>query len=156
MFLDSPNQASRYQGTLLKTVKDRVFQAMHKPEPYFVSALAAYRFEYALRKLANEERDIRPFKYFLLYAFRVRFEPDDFPGAGNKKIADYCKKLGAHLADTTKAKAAFDETVLIVREALGKLSLPVARDSAKSRPLVEEVKKVAIARRETESGAATP
>lgn len=147
MFLDSPNQASRYQGTLLKTVKDRVFQSMHKPEPYFVSALAAYRFEFALRKLTNEERNIRPFKYFLLFAFRVRYETDEFPGAGNKNIAAYCNKLRMHLVDATRAKAAFDEGVLIVREALEKLELPVARDSAKSRPLIDEVRRIALARR---------
>jgi len=147
MFLDSPNQASRYQGTLLKTVKDRVFQATHKPEPYYLSALAAYRFEFALRKLTNEERNIRPFKYFLLFAFRVRYETGEFPGADNKNIATYCNKLRMHLVDATKAKAAFDEAVIIVREALEKLALPVARDSAKSRPLIDEVKRIALARR---------
>jgi hypothetical protein len=151
MFLEFPNQASRYQGTLLKTVKDRVFQATHKPEPYFVSALAAYRFEIALRKLATDERDIRPFKYFLLFAFRCRYESEEFPGAGNNKIAGYCKNLETHLADPTKAKTAFDEAVLIVREAAKNLGLFVARDNAKSRPLVEEVKKTAIARRLAES-----
>jgi hypothetical protein len=147
MFLDSPNQASRYQGTLLKAVKDRVFQSSHKPESYFVASLAAYRFEIALRKLTNEERDIRPFKYFLLYAFRSRFEQEEFPGAGNKKIAAYCNVLSDHLADTSKAKQAFDEAVLIVRQALTASGLPVARDSAKSRPLVEEVKRIARERR---------
>lgn len=147
MYLDLPNQASRYQGTLLKTVKDRVFQPNHKPEPYFIAALAAYRFEIALRKLANDERDIRPFKYFLLFAFRARYESETFPGAGNKKVADYCKKLEAHLADTTRAKAVFDESVIIVRASLDNLRLPVARDSAKSRPLIDEVRRVAISRR---------
>jgi hypothetical protein len=147
MFLDLPNQASRYQGTLLKTVKDRVFQPSHKPEPYFLSALAAYRFEIALRKLVNEERDIRPFKYFLLFAFRSRFEPEEYPGAASKKASAYCKKLEGYLIDSTAAKVVFDESVLIVREALNKLGLAVARDSAKSRPLVDEVKRTSIARR---------
>lgn len=147
MFLDSPNQASRYQGTLLKTVKDRVFQPTHKPESYFVAALAAYRFEIALRRLSNEERDIRPFKYFLLYAFRSRFEPEDFPGAANKKVASYSEALEVYLADTATAKQAFDEAVLIVRQALEASGLPVARDSAKSRPLVEQVKIIATERR---------
>jgi len=109
--------------------------------------LAAYRFEFALRKLTNEERNIRPFKYFLLFAFRVRYETGEFPGADNKNIATYCNKLRMHLVDATKAKAAFDEAVIIVREALEKLALPVARDSAKSRPLIDEVKRIALARR---------
>lgn len=147
MFLDSPNQASRYQGTLLKTVKDRVFQSAHKPEPYFVSALTAYRFEIALRKLTNDERSIRPFKYFLLFAFRLRYEAADFPGAAHKSIAPYCNKLQMHLMEATKTKAAFDEAVIIVREALANLMLPIARDSAKSRPLIEEVRRIAIDRR---------
>jgi hypothetical protein len=147
MFLDLPNQASRYQGTLLKTVKDRVFQSNHKPEAYFASALAGYRFEIALRKLVNDERDIRPFKYFLLFAFRVRYETEDFPGAGSKKVDAYCKSLETHLTDVTKVKIAFDEAVSIVREALANLKLPVERDSAKSRPLVDEVRKIATARR---------
>lgn len=154
MFLDLPNQASRYQGTLLKTVKDRVFQPSHKPEAYFLSALAAYRFEIALRKLVNDERDIRPFKYFLLFAFRSRFEPEEYPGAANKKATAYCKQLEGYLVDSTTAKVVFDESVLIVREALDKLGLAVARDSAKSRPLVDEVKRTAIARRLAESAPA--
>ena len=147
MFIDLPNQASRYQGTLLKTVKDRVFQSAHKPEPYYIAALAGYRFEMALRRLVNEERDIRPFKYFLIFAFRLRFQSEDYPGASNKKVVAYCKQLEGRLADAAKAKAAFDESVLMVREALANLGFAVARDSAKSRPLIEEVKRIAIARR---------
>lgn len=151
MFLDSPHQASRYQGTLLKTVKDRVFQPSHKPEPYFLSALAAYRFEIALRKLSNEERDIRPFKYFLLFAFRCAFEVDEFPQASSKKIGSYCKELEARLSDPNKFKFAFDVSVKIVRLALDRQKLTVARDSAKSKPLVDEVRKVALEFRTTGS-----
>lgn len=146
MFLDSPHQASRYQGTLLKTVKDRVFQLNHKPEAYFISALTAYRFEILLRRLTNDERDIRPFKYFLLFAFRYRYEPETFPGSVNKSIPKYCHALEQHLADPALTKAAFDEAVFIVRRALDKLGLPVERDSAKSRPLVDEVKRIAQTR----------
>ncbi|WP_082925564.1 AIPR family protein [Erythrobacter neustonensis] len=147
MFLNFPHQASRYQGTLLKSVKDRVFQADHRPEPYFVAALAAYRFEIALRKLSIEDRNIRPFKYFLLYAFRVRYEENEFPGAKNKKIASYSGRLLEKIDDGIKSKSVFDECVAIVREALQNLNLPIERDSAKSRPLVDEVRKVAELRR---------
>lgn len=147
MFLGLPNQASRYQGTLLKTVKDQVFQSSHKPEPYFVAALAAYRFEVALRRLTNEERDIRPFKYFLLFAFRSRFGEVDFPGAANRKVASYCEGLQNSLLDPATAKDAFDECVIIVRESLATLGLVVERDSAKSRPLVDEVRRTALARK---------
>lgn len=147
MFLNLPNQASRYQGTLLKSVKDRVFQSDHRPEPYFVSALAAYRFEIALRKLNIEERNIRPFKYFLLYAYRVRYEAMEFPGAKSKKTTAYSSNLCGNIDDSPKSKVVFDECVTIVREALHNLGLPIERDSAKSRPLVDEVRRVAESRR---------
>lgn len=156
MFLDLPNQASRYQGTLLKTVKDRVFQASHKPEPYFLAALVAFRFEIALRRLINEERDIRPFKFFLIFAFRARYEPEAYPGAAGKKVAGYVSGFDPYLKDAVVAKTAFDECVTIVRLALENLGLPVERDSAKSRPLIEEVRKVALSRRESTQAPTLP
>lgn len=146
MFLEYPNQASRYQGTLLKTVKDQVFQASHKPESYFVSALTLYRFEVATRRLPVDERVIRSFRYYLLLAFRYRYESADYPGAANRRIATYVAPLISELETSEKSKAAFDEAVLILRTALGNLGLSVERDNAKSRTLIEEVKKVASAR----------
>ena len=151
MFLDLPNQASRYQGTLLKGVKDQVFQADHRPEAYFLAALTSYKFEIALRRLINEERDIRPFKFFLMFAFRCYYEQGPFPGAADKRIAKYAEPLLAQLSDSALLKAAFDESVMIVRAALGRQGLPVERDSAKSRPLVDEIRRVALTRRSQEA-----
>ena len=93
MFLDSPHQASRYQGTLLKSVKPRVFQPDHNPEAYYTSAFAFYRFEVAIRRLPAEDRLIRAFKFYALLAFRYRFETSDYPGAASKKVSSYCIDL---------------------------------------------------------------
>ena len=143
MFLEYPNQASRYQGTLLKTVNNQVFQQGHKPEPYFLSALAFYRFEIATRKLPLAERSIKSFKYYLLLAFRYRYENCDYSSAGNKKIPAYCAPLLSVLSTPDSSKAAFDECVKIVTTALMTLNLKMERDNAKSRPLIEEVRRVA-------------
>ncbi|MGK7663402.1 MULTISPECIES: AIPR family protein [unclassified Marinovum] len=147
MFCDVPNQASRYQGTLLKNNSGRVFQSDDRPDAYYTSAFAAYRFEIAIRRLDAADRDIRPFKFYLLLALRYRYEPQDYPGAKNKKVEGYCNTLLVRLSDQSVTKETFDECVSIVREALVNLGLEVERDSAKSRPLVDEVKRVAIARR---------
>lgn len=149
MFCDLPNQAGRYQGTLLKTVKDRVFQADHKPDVYFLSAFASYRFEIAIRRLPVEERSIRAFRFYLLHAFRYRFEPHEFPGAKSKKSSKYSELLLEYLRDADRSKETFDECVKIVRGALSTLELELERDNAKSRPLVDEVKRYAIDRRPT-------
>ncbi|MGO8574388.1 AIPR family protein [Rhizobium leguminosarum] len=143
MFLDYPNQASRYQGTLLKTVNKQVFQSSHKPEPYFVAALALFRFDALARRLSPGERTLASFRYYLLLAFRYRFESQEFPGAGNRKIAAYCRGLVDHLKTPEAAKNVFDEVCSIVQEALSNLNLALERDNAKSRALVEEVKRVA-------------
>jgi hypothetical protein len=146
MFLASAHQAGRYQGTLLKAVKDRVFQPDHKPETYYTAAFAYYRFEVCLRKLPPEDRAIRSFRYFLLSAFRFRFEDRDFLGAGHKKISSYVGQLNSQLEDQEAAKDAFNECVSIVAEALSNLALPLERDNAKSKPLVDEVERIARAR----------
>lgn len=147
MFCDVPNQAGRYQGTLLKNNSDQVFQADHRPNAYYTSSFAAYRFEIAIRRLDISDRGIRPFKFYLLLAFRYRYEDQEFPGPKSKKCETYCDSLLGHLADQKKSKEAFDECVSIVKEALDNLGLDLERDSAKSRPLVAEVKKISANRK---------
>ncbi|SLN75314.1 AIPR family protein [Ruegeria meonggei] len=149
MFCDVPNQAGRYQGTLLKNNSERVFQNDHRPDAYYTAAFAAYRFEIAIRRLDIAERGIRPFKFYILLAFRCRYEDQSFPGAKSKKCEAYCNKLLEQLADQQNSKDVFDECVTIVKEALNNLGLELERDSAKSRPLVEEVKRLSVSRRTT-------
>ena len=139
MFCDLPNQATRYQGTLLKNTSERVFQNDHRPEAYYCSAFASYRFELAIRRLVGDERLIRPFKYYLLLAFRYRYEDGEFPGPKDKGSQQYCDHLLEQLKDTDTSKRTFDACVGIVRDALKALGLEIDRDSAKSRPLVEKV-----------------
>lgn len=139
MFLELPNQASRYQGTLLKSVKNQVFQKSHKPDSYFLAALAQYRFEVLARRLPAADRGIKSFRYYLILAFRYRYEEMEFPGAGNKKVSNYCSPLITQLENIENSKVAFDECVNIVKAALTSQGLPLERDSAKSRGLIQEV-----------------
>lgn len=146
MFCELPNQAGRYQGTLLKTIKTQVFQKDHKPDVYYVAAFANYRFEIAIRRLPIEERTIRAFRFYLLLAFRYRYEQQSFPGAKNTSSEKYSLELMQFLSDTEKSKATFDECVYIVSQSLSSLGLELERDNAKSRPLVDQVKTISIAR----------
>lgn len=145
MFLDVPNQASRYQGTLLKTGSQQVFQQSRKPEPYYLAALALYRFEVATRKLSGPDRSIKSFRYYLLLAFRCLFEAQEFPGPGHKKVGAYCTPLVESLSSVDKARVAFDASSAIVQRALSNLNLTMERDNAKSRLLIDEIKKLARA-----------
>ena len=143
MFLDSAHQAGRYHSTLLKAVKEEVFQPKHKPEAYYTAAFAFYRFEVSIRKLPEKDKILRSYRFFLLQSFRYRYEPYSFPGSDNKKVPEYCKKLNSFLKDMGAVRPVFNECVVIVKESLKNINLELVRDSAKSKKLVEEVKRVA-------------
>lgn len=145
MFLDAAYQAGRYQGTLLASVKDRVFKSEHRPEPYYTASLAFYRFDALLRRLVGEERRLRSFKFHLLNAFRYRYEPSMLPPLGDRRIAAYCAHLNEILWDQERCRAAFESCAVIIRESAASRSIPLVRDAAKTRDLSEEVKARAMA-----------
>lgn len=128
-------------------MESQVFQNDHRPDAYYIAAFASYRFDIAIRRLPIDERIIRSFKFYLLLAFRYRFEQQKFPGAKSKKLEKYCVDLLAFLIDSDQSKETFGECVFIVKQALGTLGLELERDNAKSRPLVGQVKLVAIERK---------
>lgn len=142
MFLSSAHQAGRYQATLLKNVGDQVFRPEHRPEPYYTSALAFYKFEGMLRRGVGHS-DLRSFKFHFLSAFRHRFEPFDLPSFSHKTMADYCNSLNARLWDGDLAREAFDTVADIIRRAAANRSLSLDRDSAKVRDLSDEIKRIA-------------
>lgn len=146
MFLEAAHQAGRYQGTLLASVKDRVFKADHRPEPYYTAALAYYRFDGFLKRLNADDRKLRSFKFHLLAAFRYRYEPRDLPPFGDRRIANYCEYLNDLLWDNDKCREAFDECASIVRESAAGRSIPLVRDAAKTREILEEVRARAASR----------
>jgi hypothetical protein len=118
MFLEAPHQAGRYQATLLAAVKDRVFKAGHRPEPYYTSAFAFYRFEGFLKKGGAETSKFKPFKFHFLNAFRYLYEPCNLPEFKDKKIFDYCEHLNKVLWDKEGAQNAFSRCAdLIMRAA---------------------------------------
>lgn len=146
MFLDQPNQATRYQGTLLRSVNRQVFQQSHKVEPYYIAALTYYRFEAHVRRLQMAGTNAKSFRYYLLLAFRYRYEINEFPGAASKNVLKYCDGLLGRLVTQDLARDSFEASFDIVSEAIVNLGLPMARDTAKSRNLVDEVKRISLFR----------
>ena len=149
MFLDFAHRASRYHGTLMKDVGDRVFRPKHRFEAYYTAAFAYYRFEVSIRKLPEDDKTMRSFRFFLLQSFRYRYEPSKWPEADNKRVVNYCEVLNLFLNDIGAFETVFDECLRIVKEAVRSVGLELVRDSAKSIRLVEEVKIVARKRKES-------
>ena len=130
MFLDLPHQASRYYGTLLKTIDTKIFVSGHPPEAYFASALALYKLEAFIRRKSLDKK-LRPFKYHLLALVRIAVKGEDFPAMTSNKFEKYCKELVATLTDDGKCLAAYQQAAAALEAALdGDFDRDKAKDSS--------------------------
>lgn len=132
MFLGLPHQASRYYGTLLKSIESRIFVPDHLPVAYYVSALALYRFESLTRKNVADAR-YRPFKYHLLALARMIAAGVDMDPMNSKKFEKYCQGIVAILLDEKRSLALFTDAATLLDSALGG---DYGRDKAKDASLI--------------------
>lgn len=135
MFLDESHRAGRYYGTLLNSVKNRIFLKSHKPIAYYVSAYANYRLDSMLRKKQIDEK-YRPFKYHLLMALRLQVAGKDMPDMSTNKFEKYCKDMQEVLWDSTKTLQSFENACNLMDRVLGGAYV---RDNAKSSRLITDM-----------------
>jgi hypothetical protein len=117
MFLGLPHQASRYYGTLLKSIEKKIFAPGHPPIAYYASALALYRFEALVRKKAINAK-YRPFKYHLLAIIRILAAGSEVPQMSSNKFEKYCEGLVAALQDENKCTNLFQKALSVLDQAL--------------------------------------
>jgi len=130
MFLGLPHQASRYYGTLLKSIETKIFVPSHPPIAYYASALALYRFESLVRKKTLDTK-YRPFKYHLLSIVRMRQAGKEMPPMSSNKFEKYCEGLVAALQNETKYAAIFQDAIQILDNILaGDYNRDKAKDSS--------------------------
>jgi hypothetical protein len=127
MFLRLPHQASRYYGTLLKSIETKIFAPDHPPVAYYASALALYRFESLMRKKTMDAK-YRPFKYHLLAIIRMRLAGIAMPAMSSNSFEKYCEGLVVALQDEKKYVTLFQEAIHILDSVLAG---QYARDKAK-------------------------
>lgn len=132
MFLGLPHQASRYYGTLLKSIESKIFVPGHPPVAYYASALALYRFEAFIRKKALDSK-YRPFRYHLLSIARIQIAGIEIPGMSTNKFENYCEMIVSDLKNEQKCLASFNKAVAVLDSVLGG---SYARDKAKDASLL--------------------
>ena len=103
MFLRLPHQASRYYGTLLKTIEGKIFVSGHPPIAYYVAALALYRIESLLRKNVIA-RKYRPFKYHIIAILRMQIIGVHVPNMAANAFERSCNKIVTALSGEAKSK----------------------------------------------------
>jgi hypothetical protein len=92
MFLDRAHQASRYYGTLLKDIENRIFVNGHFPIAYYVSAYALFRIESLIRKKQIDSK-YRAFKYHLSGILRMQIAGTVMPQMTSNQFEKYCEKV---------------------------------------------------------------
>lgn len=117
MFLGVPHQASRYYGTLLKSIESTIFLPGHPPIAYYASALALYRFESFLRKMVIDAK-YRPFKYHLLAIARMQIGGIIMPPMSSNKFEKYCEAIVQVLKDDKNCFSAFENATKVLDTAL--------------------------------------
>jgi hypothetical protein len=117
MFLRLPHQASRYYGTLLKTIEGKIFVPGHPAVAYYASALALYRFESLVRRRTIDAK-YRPFKYHILAIVRMRLASIEIPPMGSNRFERYCDDVVASLRNDQRCTSAFQDAVGILDQVL--------------------------------------
>ncbi|PIP38281.1 MAG: AIPR protein [Desulfobacterales bacterium CG23_combo_of_CG06-09_8_20_14_all_51_8] len=130
MFLDRPHQASRYYGTLLKDIENRIFSERHNPIAYYVSSYTFFRIESLIRRRYVENK-YRPFKYHLLGIIRMQVGGTAMPEMNSNKFEKYCEKLKETLWDESSClKAIKDSCNLLDTILLSNYERDKAKDSS--------------------------
>ncbi len=149
MFLGLPHQASRYYGTLLKSIESRIFVPGHPTVAYYASALALYRLEALLRKKQIDSK-CRPFKYHIIAIARMQIAGTDLPSMTSNKFERYCKSIVNTLRDERKCISTFIKAIEVLD---GALAGDFGRDRAKDVSLLTSAEQAC---RELESAQAAP
>lgn len=140
MFLGLAHQASRYYGTLLKSIETKIFVTSHPPVAYYVSALTLYRFEYLVRKKSIDAK-YRPFKYHLLAIFRMQVGGSTMPPMSSNKFEKYCQELVHALADEKKYSKLFEDALKTLDKVL---EGQYERDKAKDVSVLSAAEKLCL------------
>jgi hypothetical protein len=117
MFLGLPHQASRYYGTLLKSIELTIFAPDHHPVAYYASSLALFRLESFMRRRSVDAK-YRPFKYHLLSIVRSVIGGEQPSHLNSNKFEKYCEGIVKSLEDEKKCILAFQKACSVLDQVL--------------------------------------
>lgn len=144
MFLDKPDVASRYPNRLTGELRDSVFDRAYFEEPYHAAAYTLYRLKILL---SNGKIDPKysKLRWHILMAIKYYVLGDDVPKLNSKKVKAAC-------ADIEKFVSRNDEAMVTELRDLCSSIVDIneiTRDRIKTPTFVLEVKKQALAQRDS-------
>lgn len=103
MFLNEPHRTTRNYKALKARLGKEIFAKDQRMEPYYVSALALYLLEFALRNKRLESK-YRSARFHIMLAIRILAAGYDMPALTANKMEAYSNGITAVLQDSTKAE----------------------------------------------------
>lgn len=117
MFLEEPHVAAKSYKTLRDRIGKDFFLESDKLDPYFVSALAAYRLEVQLRTKAF--RAYKSARYHLLLSMRLLMDCGPISKMNSSDMAKRCSKMIVILSDEAKCNQLIKDAMEIIDKACG-------------------------------------
>ncbi len=133
--LDEPHSASRYYRRLYERVPTAIFNPEQRHELYYVSSLAWYRLDVALRR-KQVAAELRPVRYHVLTAARHLAAIDPMPPHNSAKVGAWSAKFADLLVDEQASVQLFKAAGKKVLDAGGG---SVSRDTAKRERFTREL-----------------
>lgn len=140
MFLEEPHVAAKSYKTLRSRIGKDFFLETDKLDPYFVSALAAYRLEIQLR--TKPLRVYKSARYHLLMAMRLLLDPGPISKMNSSDMTKRCTPMIETLSDEAKCNSLIKEAMEVVDKACaGDLSRDTVRTITVTDAIIKALKK---------------
>ncbi|WP_141810128.1 AIPR family protein [Nocardia bhagyanarayanae] len=136
MFLNEPHRALGYSGELDPWVGSKIFNDLHKLEPYYTAAYAHYKLEFFFRNGAIDSV-YKPARFHLLMIVRSQVAGPAIPDLTTRKAEKYSQTICESLWDGAKALKAFSDATQVVDKVVQIEDL--SRDYAKARPFLDDI-----------------
>ncbi len=115
MFLEEPHVAAKSYKTLRDRIGKDFFLETDKLDPYFVSALAAYRLEIQLR--TKPLRVYKSARYHLLMAMRLLLDAAPISKMNSNDMTKRCAPMIEALSDETKCNLLIKKAMSVIDKA---------------------------------------
>ena len=135
MFLQVPHQTTRRYSSLRERIGKDIFTMGQKLEPYYISALAAYKLEVAFRTQRIDAK-LKSARFHILLAMRLIANDCQLPRLNSNDMVGYCDVIKKILWKSADAESLCANAAKIVEEvAEGDFD----RDNIRTQPFTEKV-----------------
>lgn len=113
MFLKQPHRVSRYYGSIVTNLGDKIFHSDHKPIVYYSSAYAYYRLEHLFR-INSIDSKYKKCRFHLLMIIPYLINQENMPQFNSHKMESYCQRINDVLFDINESATIFNEATSVI------------------------------------------